>query len=228
MTRAPVLSLNNSRQAMAISIVLVDDHSIVRDGLCALLATQEDMRVAGSFADCREALGFVAAAPPDVAVIDVALQGADGIDCAKRVHNTCQDTDILMLSMHASAEYVYQALRVGAAGYVLKEAAGAELIAAIRAVHGGKIYLSDKLPAREITAYLQGRGGEHPFERITDRERQVLRLIVDGRTSNEVAKLLGLSPKSVDTYRSRIMLKLGIGDLPGLVKFAIRHGLTTV
>jgi DNA-binding NarL/FixJ family response regulator len=213
---------------MQINILLVDDHSVVRDGLCALLATEADLRVAGSFADCSEALAFAAGSPPDVAVLDVALAGADGIDCAKRIHETCPDTDILMLSMHASTEYVYQALRVGATGYILKEAAGAELITAIRAVHAGRIYISEKIPAREIAAYLKGRGWNHPLERITDRERQVLRLIVDGRTSNEVAKLLGLSPKSVDTYRSRIMLKLGIGDLPGLVKFAIRHGLTTV
>jgi DNA-binding NarL/FixJ family response regulator len=213
---------------MPIDILLVDDHSVVRDGLCALLATQADLRVVGSFAECSEALACACAAHIDVAVLDVALAGADGIDCAKRLHETCPDTDILMLSMHASAEYVYQALRVGATGYALKESAGAELISAIRAVHAGRIYLSEKIPAREIAAYLQGRGGNHPLERITDRERQVLRLIVDGRTSNEVAKLLGLSPKSVDTYRSRVMLKLGIGDLAGLVKFAIRHGLTTV
>jgi DNA-binding NarL/FixJ family response regulator len=213
---------------MPIHVLLVDDHSVVRDGLCALLGTQRDLEVAGSFADCRDALTFAAASPPDVAVLDVALAGADGIDCAKRIHETCPDTDILMLSMHASAEYVYQALRVGATGYMLKESAGAELIDAIRAVHAGRIYLSEKIAARDIAAYLKGRGWDHPLERITERERQVLRLIVDGRTSNEVAKLLGLSPKSVDTYRSRIMLKLGIGDLPGLVKFAIRHGLTTV
>jgi DNA-binding NarL/FixJ family response regulator len=213
---------------MQISVLLLDDHSVVRDGLCALLGTQADMRVAGSFADSDEALACATSSAVDVAVLDVALAGADGIDCAKKIHEACPDTDILMLSMHASTEYVYQALRVGATGYVLKESAGAELINAIRAVHAGRIYLSEKIPAREIAAYLQGRGWNHPLERITDRERQVLRLIVDGRTSNEVAKLLGLSPKSVDTYRSRIMLKLGIGDLPGLVKFAIRHGLTTV
>ena len=213
---------------MQTSVLLVDDHSVVRDGLCALLGTQSDMRVAGSFADCREALAFAAETAPDVAVLDVALAGADGIDCAQKVHEMCPETGILMLSMHASTEYVYQALRVGATGYVLKESAGAELIDAIRAVHSGRIYLSERIPARDLASYLQGRGWNHPLERITDRERQVLRLIVDGRTSNEVAKLLGLSPKSVDTYRSRIMLKLGIGDLPGLVKFAIRHGLTTV
>ena len=213
---------------MTIKILLVDDHSVVRDGLCALLGTQPDLQVVGSFADCHEALAFTAESAPDVAVLDVALAGADGIECAKQVHERCPDTDILMLSMHASAEYVYQALRVGATGYVLKESAGAELISAIRAVHAGRIYLSEKIPAREIAAYLKGRGWNHPLERITNRERQVLRLIVDGHTSNEVAGLLGLSPKSVDTYRSRIMLKLGIGDLPGLVKFAIRHGLTTV
>jgi DNA-binding NarL/FixJ family response regulator len=215
-------------QPVQTDILLVDDHSVVRDGLCALLATQPDLRVVGSFGNCSEALAFAVDAKPHVAVLDVALEGADGIDCAKRIHDTCPDTDILMLSMHASTEYVYQALRVGATGYVLKESAGAELIAAIRAVSSGKIYLSEKIPAREIASYLGGRGSAHPLERITNRERQVLRLIVEGRTSNEVARLLGLSPKSVDTYRSRMMLKLGIGDLPGLVKFAIRHGLTTV
>ena len=213
---------------MPINILLVDDHSVVRDGLCALLATQPDLQVTGSFADCRDALAFASATPPDVAVLDVALAGADGIDCAKRIHEACPGTDILMLSMHASAEYVYQALRVGATGYVMKESAGAELISAIRDVHAGRIYLSEKIPARDIANYLKGRGWNHPLERITERERQVLRLVVEGHTSNEVAKLLGLSPKSVDTYRSRMMLKLGIGDLPGLVKFAIRHGLTTV
>jgi len=220
--------INNLSGPMQITVLLVDDHSVVRDGLCALLATQSDMRVVGSFGDCREALAFAAQSPPDVAVLDVALQGADGIECAKRIHDQCPDTDILMLSMHASAEYVYQALRVGATGYVLKESAGAELIKAIRAVSGGQLFLSEKIPVREISTYLGGRGWSHPMERITNRERQVLRLIVEGHTSNEVAKLLGLSPKSVDTYRSRIMLKLGISDLPGLVKFAIRHGMTTV
>ena len=213
---------------MPITVLLVDDHSVVRDGLSALLATQPDMSVVGSFAGCDEAVTFATAAPPDVAVVDVALQGADGIECAKRIHDACPETDILMLSMHGSAEYVYQALRVGATGYVLKESAGAELITAIRAVHSGKIYLSEKIPARDIASYFQGRGWNHPLERITTRERQVLILIVEGRTSNEVAELLNLSPKSVDTYRSRIMLKLGINDLPSLVKFAIRHGLTTV
>jgi DNA-binding NarL/FixJ family response regulator len=160
--------------------------------------------------------------------LDVALPGVDGIECAKRIHERCPDTEVLMLSMHASAEYVYQALRVGATGYVLKESAGAELIKAIRAVSSGQIYLSEKIPARDISAYIGGRGSANPIERITSRERQVLRLVVEGHTSNEVGKLLGLSPKSVDTYRSRIMLKLGIDDLPGLVKFAIRHGMTTV
>lgn len=213
---------------MPISILLLDDHSVVRDGLCALLGTQADMRVVGSFGECTEALAFAVQTPPDVAVLDVALPGKDGIDCAKRIHEAFPDTYILMLSMHASSEYVYQALRVGANGYVLKESAGSELITAIRTVYTGKIYLSEKIPAPALASYLSGRGSDHPLERITDRERQVLRLVVEGHTSNEVAKLLGLSPKSVDTYRSRIMLKLGIGDLPGLVKFAIRHGLTAV
>ncbi|HZQ74701.1 MAG TPA: response regulator transcription factor [Burkholderiales bacterium] len=213
---------------MAISVLLVDDHAMVREGLARLLGTQPDLEVVGSFSEATEALAFATSAHPAVAVLDVALPGLDGIEAARLLHDACPDTRCLILSMHASSEYVYQALRAGASGYVLKESAGRELIEAIRVVDGGKVYLSEKISADSLAQYLNGRAPEHPLERITARERQVLKLIVEGHTSNEVGKLLGLSPKSVDTYRSRLMLKLGISDLPGLVKFAIRHGLTTV
>jgi DNA-binding NarL/FixJ family response regulator len=133
-----------------------------------------------------------------------------------------------MLSMHASPEFVYQALRAGASGYVLKESAGDEVVAAVRAVHAGNRYLSEKISTRTLEDYVRERGPQHPLERLSPRERQVMKLIVEGNTSNEVAALLGVSSKSVDTYRSRLMAKLEIDDLPGLVKFAIRQGLTSV
>lgn len=212
---------------MRTSVLLVDDHAMVREGLCGLLLTQGDMQVVGSFGDAAEALAFCRETPPDVAVIDIALPGLDGIEAARQVHDLCPNTHILMLSMHASSEHIYQALRAGANGYVLKESAGAELVAAIRTVNAGRLYLSEKISAAGFEEYSHAHA-DHPIERISPRERQVLRLIVDGYTSNEAAALLGLSPKSVDTYRSRIMLKLQIDDLPGLVKFAIRHGITTV
>ncbi len=213
---------------MPISILLLDDHAVVRDGLQALLAAQLDLRVVGSFGVAGEAVRFASESPPDVAVLDIALGGLDGIEAAKRIHDLCPETHILMLSMHASPEFVYQALRAGASGYVLKESAGAEVVSAVRAVHSGKRYLSEKISTRTLEDYVRERGPEHPLERLSPRERQVMKLIVEGSTSNEVAALLGVSPKSVDTYRSRLMAKLQIDDLPGLVKFAIRHGVTSV
>jgi len=213
---------------MPIDVLLLDDHAVVRDGLQALLAAQVDIRVVGSFGDSGRAVQFASEAPPDVAVLDIAMPGLDGIEAARRIHDLCPDTHILMLSMHASPEHVYQALRAGASGYVLKESAGEEVVAAVRAVHAGERYLSEKISARTLEAYLRERGPEHPLERLSPRERQVMKLIVEGHTSNEVAALLGVSSKSIDTYRSRLMAKLGIDDMPGLVKLAIRQGLTSV
>ncbi|HXI36941.1 MAG TPA: response regulator transcription factor [Burkholderiales bacterium] len=213
---------------MAINIMLLDDHAVVREGLQALLAAQPDLRVTGSFGNSADAVRFAAESPPDVAILDITLDGLDGIEAAKRIHDLCPGTQILMLSMHASPEFVFQSLRAGATGYVLKESAGDELVAAVRAVHGGNRFLSEKIPAKTLDAYISERAPDHPLERLSPRELQVMKLIVDGSTSNEVAALLGVSPKSVDTYRSRLMAKLAIDDMPSLVKFAIRHGMTSV
>ena len=211
-----------------IDVLLLDDHAVVRDGLRALLAAQPDIRVVGSFGASADAVDFVTRSAPDVAVLDIALPGIDGIETARRIHDLSPDTHLLMLSMHATPEHIFQAFRVGANGYLLKDSAGEEVVAAIRAVHSGERYLSSKLSQQVLDDYVRERSGDHPLERLSARELQVLKLIVEGKTSNEVAVLLGLSPKSIDTYRSRLMLKLGIDDMPGLVKFAIRHGMTGV
>ena len=213
---------------MAISVVLVDDHAVVRDGLRALLESQADLRVAASFGEATSAVRYCADAHPDVVVLDIALPGLGGIEAAKQIHDQCAEAKILMLSMYSGAEYVHQALRAGANGYVLKESAGAEVIEAVRTVHTGARFLSRKLSPEAVDAYASQRGPVPPLERLSVRERQVLKLVVEGRTSNEIGALLGLSPKSIDTYRSRMMLKLGIDDVPSLVKFAIRHGITSV
>ena len=213
---------------MPIEVLLLDDHAVVRDGLQALLAAQADIRVVGSFGDARSALSFAAQSAPDVAVLDIAMPGLDGIEAARRIHDLCPETHILMLSMHASPEHVYQALRAGATGYVLKESAGGEVVTAVRAVHAGRRYVSEKIPPRVLEDYFRERGPDHPLERLSRRELQVLKLTVEGHTSSEIGGLLGLSPKSIETYRSRMMSKLGIDDLATLVKFAIRHGVTSV
>ena len=213
---------------MTIRILILDDHEMVREGLAGLLRTEPGMDVVASIGDGHEAVRVAAGTAPDVAVVDVALGDADGIDIARRIHESSPETHVLIVSMHASPVYVYHALRAGASGYVRTESAGAELIAAVKAVHEGRMYLSEKISPGAVDDYGRGRAMEHPLDLITARERQVLKLVVDGHTSSEVAKILGISPKSVDTYRSRIMLKVGVRDVAGLVKFAIRHGITTL
>lgn len=213
---------------MPINVVLVDDHAVVRDGLRALLEMQPDLRVVASFGEAREAVAFAVQNIPDVVVLDVALPGLGGIEAARQIHDLSADGKILMLSMHADPEYVDQALRAGANGYVLKESAGTEVVAAIRAVHAGGRYLSKKISVPEFERYVRQRGADQPLDRLSPRERQVLKMVVEGHTSSEIGAVLGVSPKSVDTYRSRLMSKLGIDDLPGLVKFAIRNSVTRV
>lgn len=213
---------------MAIGVILVDDHEVVRDGLRHLLEAEADLRVLAGFGEGAEAVRFAAHAHPDVALIDVAMPGMNGIEVARRIHDACPATQVLMLSMHADLEYIYQAMRAGARGYLIKESAGSEVVNAVRALHAGKRYLSRNLDESAIERYLRERGERNPLERLSARERQVLQMIVEGMTSAEVAERLSLSPKSVDTYRSRLMAKLEIEDLPALVKFAIRHGVTSV
>lgn len=206
-----------------IRIVLVDDHAPAREGVARLLEEAPDMRVVGAFDDAAAAVRFAARAEPDVAILDIALPGTNGIDVARRLRAVAPKTQILLLCMHARAEYVQQAVWAGANGYVLKESAGAELVAAVRAVHAGKRYLSARIAPRA----LEDAAGEDPLERLSAREIEVLKLVVEGNTSNQMATLLGLSPKSIDTYRSRLMSKLDVDHLPALVKFAIRRGLTS-
>jgi len=206
-----------------IRVILVDDHSLVREGVCRLLEEEPDMRVVGSFEEGNAAVRFTAREEPDVAVVDIAAPAARGIDTARRLRAVSARTRLLMLSVHARAEYVQQAFWAGASGYVLKESAGDEVVAAVRAVHAGTRYLSKQISPRA----LEERFSEDPLEKLSAREMEVLKLVVEGNTSNQVAAVLGLSPKSIDTYRSRLMTKLDVEHLPALVKLAIRCGLTS-
>jgi DNA-binding NarL/FixJ family response regulator len=210
-----------------IGVILVDDHAVVRDGLRHLIEAQADLKVLAGFGDGRDAVSFAVAEHPDVAVVDVAMPGMNGIEVARQIHDGCPASRVLMLSMHAELEYIYQAMRAGADGYLIKESAGSELVDAVRALHSGRRYFSRKLDGAAIERYARERGERNPLERLSARERQVMQLIVEGMTSAEVAERLSLSPKSIETYRSRLMAKLDIEDLPGLVKFAIRSGVTS-
>jgi DNA-binding NarL/FixJ family response regulator len=211
-----------------IRILLVDDHAVVREGVSRLLEAQADLRVVGSFGDAETALAFAAREEPDVAILDIAMPQASGIEVARRLREVSPDTHLLVLTMHSNPEYVRQALRAGVLGYVAKESAGPALVEAVRAVQAGRRYLSGSLGGEALGRDAADGGEGDPLARLSAREREVLRHTVDGRTIAETAQRLGLSPKSVETYRSRLMTKLGIDDLPALVKFAIRHGVTTV
>ncbi|MHB9074097.1 MAG: response regulator [Desulfobaccales bacterium] len=213
---------------MKITVFLADDHAVVRDGLKLLLETQADLRVVGEAADGRQAVRRVDQLRPQVAILDIAMPELNGIEAARQIKEAHPQTQIIILSMYSSLEHIFQALRAGARGYLLKEAAGAEVIQAVRAVHSGKRYLSHKIADLVIDEYLrQGEGAawDSPLTRLAPREREVLQLVAEGKSTAEIAQILPLSPKTVDTYRSRLLKKLGLRDLSALIKFALQHGL---
>lgn len=210
---------------MNITVLLVDDHAIVRDGLRMILESQDGVHVVGEAHDGLDAVDRVKELAPDLVVMDA----LSGTEATRRIRETCPATQVVILSMYATPEYIFQALQAGARGYVLKESAGKEVVQAVRAVHAGHRYLSEKISDVVVDAYVRQRGAspeEDPFACLSGREREVLQLVVDGRSSADIAKDMHLSPKTVDTYRSRLMHKLGIEDLPHLVKLALEHGLT--
>ncbi len=214
-----------------ITILLVDDHAVVRDGLRLLLETQADFRVIGDAADGREAVRQVNQHCPDVVILDIAMPDLNGIEAMRQMRRVCPATQVIILSMHASTSYILQALQAGASGYLLKAAAGSEVINAVRVVQSGQHYLSQKIVDNVIGNYLskpEAVETPSPLARLSSREREILQLVVEGKSSAEIAQILSISPNTVDTYRSRLMQKLGINDLPSLVKFAIQHGLTSL
>jgi DNA-binding NarL/FixJ family response regulator len=207
-----------------IKILLADDHTVLSDGLRILIESQADLRVVAVASDGRQAVQLAQELSPDLVLMDVSMPGLNGIEAARQIQAACPEIHLLMLSMHADTEYVHRALKAGAQGYILKESAGAEVLQAIRIVLGGKNYFSPKIREKMLMSLSRTRSG--PLESLSDREREVLQLTTEGRTSLEIAALLNLSPKTVETYRSRIMTKLDLDSLPALVKFAIQHGLT--
>lgn len=214
---------------MNITVFLADDHAVVRDGLRYLLEAQPDINVVGDAANGRQTLQLVKQLCPDVAIMDIAMPELNGIDATYQICRDCPSTQVIILSMYSTAEHVNRALLAGALGYVLKESAGIEVVNAVRAVNSGYHYLSQKLSDRLIDDYLylqEASDEPGPLEHLTPREREVLQLVVEGKTSAEIASSLSLSVKTVETYRSRLLHKLDISDIPSLVKFAIQHGLT--
>lgn len=215
---------------MAVTVFLADDHAVLRDGLRFILETQGDIAVIGEAGDGRQAVRQVQQLRPDVVVMDIGMPELNGIEATRQIRETCPSTQVVILSVHATSEHIYRALEAGAKGYLLKESAGQEVADAVRAVHAGRRFLSQRITASVVDDYVhqhQDAQVKSPLERLSAREREVLQLVVEGKSSTEIAETLYISPKTVDTYRSRLMQKLGISDLPSLVKFAIQHGLTS-
>lgn len=216
---------------MSITVVLADDHAVVRDGLRLLLEAHQDIKVIGQAANGRQTLQLAKDLCPNVVILDIAMPELNGIEATHKICHDCPATQVIILSMYSTAEHVLRSLQAGALGYVLKESAGIEVVNAVRAVHSGHHYLSQKLSDRLIDDYIQQQStaeGKTTLDRLSFREREVLQQIVEGKSNVEIAAELSLSVKTIETYRSRILHKLEIDDLPSLVKFAIQHGLTTL
>ena len=208
-----------------IRVFIADDHALVRDGIVAILQAAPDIEVVGTAANGRLALEQIVALSPDVAMLDLSMPELDGISLTRQILTTRPKTAIVILSMHSSAQHVFQALEAGARSYMLKESAGREIAETVRAVHLGRRHLGGRI-AEIVAEGISNRRSTSPLESLSNREREILTLVADGLSSAEIGRRLTLSPKTVDTYRSRLMQKLQITDLAGLIKFAILHGLT--
>jgi len=211
-------------------ILLADDHGLVRAGFRALLESVGEVTAIVEAADGRRALELISAEHPDVALLDIAMPGLSGLELAARAARETPPTRPIILSMHSSPSHVAQALRAGAVGYLLKDSAAEELGLALRAVMRGETYLSPAISRQVVDGFL-GRGAAGsdavPGEVLTPRQREILQLVAEGKSSKEVATLLDLSAKTVDAHRGQIMDRLGIHDLAGLVRYAIRVGLVS-
>ncbi|RME75485.1 MAG: DNA-binding response regulator [Chloroflexi bacterium] len=210
-----------------IKVLLVDDHVVVRQGLKALMSEEPDIEVVGEASNGREALEKAAAVQPDVVLMDISMPGLNGIEATRQICQRLPDVKVVVLSMHANEEYVFQVLQAGASGYVLKQSDSLEVLAAIRAAVTGGSFLSPPISRAVIDDYLRRADARHPdssSELLTSREREVLQLLAEGRSNQEIAEELNISVKTVETHRSNMMRKLGVSTKTELIKYALRKG----
>jgi DNA-binding NarL/FixJ family response regulator len=210
-----------------IKILTADDHAVVAEGLKHLIEAQGDLQVVAIVGDGREAVRQAEALQPDVVIMDLSMPELNGADATRVVLEHQPASKVIVLSMYADHEYVRRALKAGALGYVVKRSAAKDVVDAIRAVHAGQRYLSP-LVADAVVEQGANAGKEDRLARLSSREREVLQLLAEGRTGSEIAQRLSLSPKTVETYRARLVEKLGIRDVAGLVRFAIQRGIISL
>jgi two-component system response regulator NreC len=207
---------------MAIRLILADDHGIVRQGL-RLVLEKEHFEVLGEASDGLEAIRLIQELHPQIAVLDIDMPGLDGLAVLRESARTSPQTRVIILTRHMEEPYAVEALRIGARGYVIKTQASTDLVAAIRHVDRGEVYLSPKISKAVVQAYLSNTDG--PAAQLSVRERQVLQLVGEGHSTKKIASLLGISVKTADTHRTKLMEKLDIHQTAGLVRYAIRNGL---
>ncbi len=210
-----------------IRILVVDDHALLRDGIRALLSLHDDIEIVAEASEGKEAIEKTRELVPDVVVMDIAMPGMDGLEATRRIAKKEPTVKVLVLTQHDNKEYILAAIKAGAAGYVPKGALGSELISAIRTVHKGDSFLYPSAAAVLIGDYLR-QVEEEPYDRLTDREREILKLITEGHTSREIAEMLFISIKTVLGHRTKIMEKLDIHNRTELIKYAIRKGLVSL
>jgi len=212
---------------MPVRVLIADDHAVVREGLRMILEARGDMTVVGEALDGRDAIEKAETLKPDVIVMDIAMPEMNGIEATRIICERLPAVKIIILSMHHTNEHIFRAIQAGARAYLLKESAGAGVAKAIHTVLKGDYYFGAGVEAPPKMPQSSKRSrSSSPLESLSQREREVIQLVVEGKTSAEIAEILTLSPKSIETYRSRLMLKLGVNNIPALVKFALLHGIT--
>ncbi len=218
----------NSQPKTPIRVLLADDHPIVRAGIKSELEKIEGVQVVGEANEGREALELLRTLQPDIVFMDISMRGLNGLETTARISKEYPQVRVVILSMHQNEEYFWQALKAGASGYLLKKAATAELGTALSRVMSGEIYLTREISNRLVTRLPQQIAQrKSPLEQLTDRQREILQLIAEGQTTKAIALILKVSPKTVEYHRSKLMERLNIFDIPGLVRFALQSGLIT-
>ena len=213
---------------MTIRVFVVDDHTLVRQGIVGLLESQPDIEVVGQAGNAQEAFAAIPAASPDVVLMDVAMPGQNGLDATREIRERFPTAQVLILTIHDREDYLFQALRAGAVGYVLKGAEVQDLLAAVRAAQRGELYLFPSATKTLVADFLRrSQTGEDrtTYDGLTNREREILALIAQGLTTNEIAGAIFLSPHTVQSHRDHIMAKLGLHSKTELIKYAIAKGL---
>ena len=210
-----------------IRVLVADDHTIVRQGLVGILKASPDIEVVAEASDGNEAVEKSLKTKPDVVVLDVSMPRLSGIEAARRIHEALPAARILVLTMHDDEEYILKMVRAGASGYLLKDGAASELLAGIRNLKAGKTHYGPHASRALEEAFARDRPAEpaDPYERLTDREREVFQLVVEGRTNAEIGELLFISAKTVDNHRTRLMEKLGLHSAAEVIRYAARHKL---